>query len=152
MGSRVKTCPAKCVLFDLDGTLYQSPEYNKQPDNEIARFVSEFLNITIDVAQVLLRDGKRKFGTLTRTLENLNIDREFFFGTRNERVFMSGPRSGTEKGIFKYFVAGLNPQVPVLLQEVSHPQPAVESGHICVFHRLRRAVACVPRKCWEGFL
>ncbi len=82
----MKTSPAKCVLFDLDGTLYQSPEYNKQLDTEIARFVSEFLNITIDVAQVLLRDGKRKFGTLTRTLENLNIDREFFFEEMAARI------------------------------------------------------------------
>ncbi len=75
----MKLSSDRCVLFDLDGTLYQSSEYNKHMDAEIARFVSEFLSVTIDEAQVLLRDGKRKFGTLTRTLQEWNIDREFFF-------------------------------------------------------------------------
>ena len=69
----------KCVLFDLDGTLYQSEEYSRHLDDQISGLISEMLGVSREQAEDLLRQGKSKFGTLTRTLESLGIDRERFF-------------------------------------------------------------------------
>lgn len=67
-----------CVLFDLDGTLYSSAEYSARLDEEIRTVVSGFLGIKQQEARLLLQVGKKRFGTLTGTLENLKIDRELF--------------------------------------------------------------------------
>ena len=78
--------PSKCVLFDLDGTLYDSPEYNERLETEIAKYVSEALGLTEDRAKVVLQERRRELGTLTRTIQSLGIDRELFFQTIATRV------------------------------------------------------------------
>lgn len=75
-----------CILFDLDGTLYSSREYNSRFDLEAAATVSELLSVTPEEAGVLLKDGRSRFGTLTRTLQNLKIDRELFFQEIAKRI------------------------------------------------------------------
>lgn len=70
---------AKCVLLDLDGTLYDSPEYSRQLETEIVKVVSEELNIDRPQATALLRRKRKEIGTLTRTIESLGIDRREFY-------------------------------------------------------------------------
>lgn len=42
----------RCVLFDLDGTLYDSPEYSQKVEEETARFVSEEFSTNFEDAKV----------------------------------------------------------------------------------------------------
>ena len=76
----------RCVLFDLDGTLYDSPEYSRKVEEEIARFVSVETHTNYDDAKLLLEERRKKLGTLTRSLESLGIDRAKFFECMAARI------------------------------------------------------------------
>lgn len=82
----VKPLRVRCVLFDLDGTLYESREYSKRLEEEIVRFVSEELHLDEQTAKSILDDRRKKIGTLTRTIESLGIDRKSFYQTIAERI------------------------------------------------------------------
>jgi putative hydrolase of the HAD superfamily len=76
----------KCVLFDLDGTLYDSVEYSERLELEIAKYVSQALGLSEDSAREILLTRRKRLGTLTQTLASLGIDRQRFFETIAERV------------------------------------------------------------------
>ena len=77
---------AGCVLFDLDGTLYDSQDYSRRLDEEVARYVSEQMSTDFEDARALLEERRKKLGTLTRSLESLGIDRGRFFEVMSTRV------------------------------------------------------------------
>jgi len=76
----------RCILFDLDGTLYDSADYSRRLEEEIARFVSEKLSLDLDSTKALLKQRRKELGTLTRTLESLGIDRNLFFDSMAARI------------------------------------------------------------------
>ena len=75
-----------CVLFDLDGTLYDSPQYSERLEEEIAIFVSERISVDVEHAKAVLGERRRELGTLTKTLESLGIGREDFFKSMAARI------------------------------------------------------------------
>ena len=77
---------ADCILFDLDGTLYTSAEYSDRLESEILQYVSWKLRMPECECRQLLKDRRKRLGTLTRTLASLNIDREQFFRDIAERL------------------------------------------------------------------
>ena len=77
---------ARCILFDLDGTLYESPEYSKCLDEEIVRVVSEELLLNESEAKLLVERKKKEIGTLTRTIESLGVDRNLFYHRLSRRI------------------------------------------------------------------
>ena len=81
-----KTLWTRCVLFDLDGTLYESPEYSLRLESEIVRFISEQLGLDEGRARSMLESRKKELGTLTRTIQSLGIDRELFFHEIADRI------------------------------------------------------------------
>lgn len=85
-GKPVRRLSVRCILFDLDGTLYESPEYCKRLEAEIVKVVSEELDLDEAHARRILNDRRKKIGTLTRTIEGLGIDRKFFYQTIAKRV------------------------------------------------------------------
>ena len=66
------------MLFDLDGTLYNSPHYSKKLEDEIALFVSTKISVSTERAKSILQQRRKELGTLTKTLESLGISREAF--------------------------------------------------------------------------
>jgi putative hydrolase of the HAD superfamily len=78
--------PSKCILLDLDGTLYESPEYSERLEVELVKYVSETLGLTEDQAKVILQQRRGQFGTLTRAVESLEIDRERLFQAIADRL------------------------------------------------------------------
>lgn len=75
-----------CVLFDLDGTLYDSSEYSERLESEITRIVSQILNLNETTTASLLLTRRKEIGTLTRTIESLGIDRGLFYQMLADRV------------------------------------------------------------------
>jgi len=63
-----------CVLFDLDGTLYDSLAYNEYFDSQMAAIVADFLHADLSEATRLLRERRKEHGTLTRAIESLGIN------------------------------------------------------------------------------
>ena len=76
----------RCVLFDLDGTLYDSPEYSNRLETEIVRFVSEKLALDEGETKELLNQRRKQLGTLTRAIQSLGIDRNAFFDAMAARI------------------------------------------------------------------
>jgi adenylylsulfate kinase len=71
------THPAiKALVFDLDGTLYSSPRYNRVFEKTILRLVSERLSIEIVEAARRLAAARRREPSLTRRLQALGIPKE----------------------------------------------------------------------------
>jgi HAD superfamily hydrolase (TIGR01549 family) len=81
-----KRLTAECVLFDLDGTLYSSPEYSARIESEIVMIVAEEMQIDASLAWRRLSEERKKQGTLTGALSILGVDRRFFFEALAERV------------------------------------------------------------------
>jgi HAD superfamily hydrolase (TIGR01549 family) len=78
--------PIHCVLFDLDGTLYDSKEYSKYFDSEITSIMSEFLQVESGEASRILQSRRKEKGTLTAAVESLGLDRQQFHRLLAERV------------------------------------------------------------------
>lgn len=78
--------PTKCILFDLDGTLYNSAEYSKQLEAEIVGIVASRLGLSKDEADSTLKEKRREIGTLTGALSSMNVDRTDFFSALAERM------------------------------------------------------------------
>ena len=81
-----QTNRSRCILFDLDGTLYDCPKYSERMEEEITAFVSEHTSTDYKSARHLLEERRRKLGTLTRSLESLGIDRAQFFSSMATRI------------------------------------------------------------------
>jgi len=82
----VKIGPVGCVLFDLDGTLYDSPEYNRYFDSEMVNIVANFLKVEPQEASRILTLRRKEKGTLTGAMESLGIDRQHFHELVAERI------------------------------------------------------------------
>jgi len=82
----VKLGSVRCVLFDLDGTLYDSPEYNRYFDSEMVNIAANFLNIEPLEASRILALRRKEKGTLTGAMESLGIDRQRFHALVAERI------------------------------------------------------------------
>ena len=80
---------SRCVLFDLDGTLYDSQSYSRKLDDEITKYVAETLSRDYEHAKLLLQQRRKNLGTLTRSLESLGIDRYRFFAVMADRIHPS---------------------------------------------------------------
>jgi len=74
------------ILLDLDGTLYNSPEYNARIEKEIVGIVADQLHIEDSLAELRLREERKKRGTLTGALRVLGVERGLFFEALAERV------------------------------------------------------------------
>jgi HAD superfamily hydrolase (TIGR01549 family) len=103
-----KTLWARCILFDLDGTLYDSPEYSDRLEVEIVRFVSERLGLGESETKVLLDQRRKELGTLTRTIQSLGIDRNAFFAAMADRIEPSLyiPRDSTVRSVIETLKEG----------------------------------------------
>jgi HAD superfamily hydrolase (TIGR01549 family) len=75
-----------CVLFDLDGTLYDSREYNEYFDSQMTSIVSEVIGVERDEASRILQLRRKEKGTLTGAMESLGINRQEFHRLVAERV------------------------------------------------------------------
>jgi HAD superfamily hydrolase (TIGR01549 family) len=70
--------PIRCILFDLDGTLYDSKEYSEYFDSEITQIVANLLHLERNDASRLLQARRKELVTLTRAVESMGIDRQEF--------------------------------------------------------------------------
>jgi pyrophosphatase PpaX len=77
---------AKCILFDLDGTLYNSRDYSERLEAAIVAIVASRLRLSEERANSILQEKRGKIGTLTGALQSLNIDRRDFFETVTDRI------------------------------------------------------------------
>lgn len=78
--------PTKCILFDLDGTLYNSPDYSKRLEAEIVGIVASRLRLSEEEVDSTLKEKRREIGTLTGALSSLNVNRTDFFAELAERM------------------------------------------------------------------
>jgi len=69
----------KAVIFDVDGTLYQSQEYEKHLYRCIVRVISESLGVEMQEAAEKLRQMKNIYKTVSRSVEALGINRHRFY-------------------------------------------------------------------------
>ncbi|MDJ0270190.1 MAG: HAD family hydrolase [Aigarchaeota archaeon] len=69
----------KAIVFDIDGTLYRSQDYERQLYQAIVKVLSEMLNITKENAAIMLQDAKRKYRTVSISIEALGLDRHEFY-------------------------------------------------------------------------
>jgi len=76
----------RCVLFDLDGTLYDSDEYSAYFDSEMTNLISDLLHLDKEDASKLLQARRKEMGTLTRAVESLGVDRHEFHRLVAQRI------------------------------------------------------------------
>ena len=76
----------ECVLFDLDGTLYYSPDYNALVEAEITAFVAQALKTDASKAKLRLDEERKRRGTLTGALRVLGVNRSLFFEALAEKI------------------------------------------------------------------
>ncbi|MCX8187672.1 MAG: HAD-IA family hydrolase [Nitrososphaeria archaeon] len=69
----------KVVIFDLDGTLYESEEYTRQLMEGIRDSLAEFLSMDTREAEKLLRRLRAEYGSITLGLKSLGIDKSEFY-------------------------------------------------------------------------
>jgi HAD superfamily hydrolase (TIGR01549 family) len=70
----------------LDGTLYDSRDYNEYFDSEMTNIVSKFLGVQRNEASRILQLRRKEKGTLTRAMESIGIDRQEFHRLVGEQV------------------------------------------------------------------
>ena len=75
-----------CVLFDLDGTLYFSPDYNARVEAEITTIVAQTMKTGVSLAKRRLSEERKRQGTLTGALRVLGVNRSLFFETLAEKI------------------------------------------------------------------
>jgi len=76
----------ECILFDLDGTLYYSPDYNARVEAEIMAIVAQTLKTDVSKAKLRLDEERKSQGTLTGALRVLGVNRSLFFQTLAEKI------------------------------------------------------------------
>jgi len=76
----------ECILFDLDGTLYYSPDYNARVEAEMTVIVAQTLKTDISKAELRLGEERKKQGTLTGALRVLGVNRSLFFEALAEKI------------------------------------------------------------------
>ncbi|MCD6421632.1 MAG: HAD family hydrolase [Thaumarchaeota archaeon] len=76
----------KAVVFDLDGTLYESEEYVRQLMIGIRDTLADLLSITAREADELLREVRARLGSITLGLKELGISRSTFYSALLKRL------------------------------------------------------------------
>lgn len=74
------------MVFDVDGTLYKSVEYEKYLRESIYRVLGEILGIDHDVAGVKLESLKRDLKTVSLSVQAMGVDRKRFYGLLAEKI------------------------------------------------------------------
>ncbi len=76
----------RLVIFDIDGTLYSSKEYEIELGRIIVELIGEILKISFEEARHRLEKEKRLWLTVSSSLPRLGIDRRYFYSLLAERV------------------------------------------------------------------
>jgi len=76
----------KLVIFDIDGTLYESREYEVELGRTIVSLVGEMLGISTDDARQRLESEKKTSLTVSSSIARLGIDRRRFYTLLAERI------------------------------------------------------------------
>jgi len=76
----------KLVIFDVDGTLYRSREYEEHLLNKMVETIAEMLGVDLETAAMRLAEGKKVTKTVSGTVEMLGLDRSEFYSRLAEKV------------------------------------------------------------------
>jgi len=76
----------KAVVFDIDGTLYRSEEYEKHLSEAIELVLAEMLKVSPAEAGSRLLEKKRVVKTVSRSVELLGLNRHEFYRRLVKRV------------------------------------------------------------------
>lgn len=76
----------RVAIFDIDGTLYRSVEYEEHISDKINEILSELLGISKEEARARLQEKKRIFKTVSKSVEALGVDRRDLFNRLAERL------------------------------------------------------------------
>lgn len=74
------------VVFDIDGTLYRSIEYEKHLRETIYRVIGEVLGIDYHTASIKLESLKQKLKTVSLSVEAMGVDRRRFYELLAEEI------------------------------------------------------------------
>ena len=76
----------KLVIFDIDGTLYESREYEVELGRTIVNLIGEMLGISAEEARRLLESEKKTLLTVSSSITRLGLDRRQFYSLLAERI------------------------------------------------------------------
>ncbi len=76
----------KLVIFDIDGTLYESKEYERELGKAIVSLIGEMLGISADEARRRLESEKRCSLTVSSSITRLGLNRKHFYSLLAERI------------------------------------------------------------------
>ena len=76
----------KVVIFDIDGTLYRSREYEDYLSDKINEVLAELLGVSKEEAGRRLLEKKKMFKTVSRSVEALGVNRRVLFNRLAERM------------------------------------------------------------------
>ncbi len=74
------------VVFDVDGTLYKSIEYEKYLRESIHRVLGEILGIDHNVAGMRLESLKKDLKTVSLSVQVMGVDRKRFYELLAEKI------------------------------------------------------------------
>lgn len=76
----------KLIIFDIDGTLYFSREYEAELGKTIVNLIGEILGISFEEAKRLLEAEKKSSLTVSSSITRLGIDRRQFYSQLAEKI------------------------------------------------------------------
>jgi putative hydrolase of the HAD superfamily len=76
----------KLVIFDVDGTLYRSREYEEHLLGKMVETLAEMMGVDPQTAAKRLAEGKKITRTVSGTVEMLGLDRRDFYMKLAEKV------------------------------------------------------------------
>ncbi len=79
----------KVVIFDVDGTLYKSSDYEQHVARQMEELLSQMLGIPEAAAARLMRGTKSRVKTVTGSLGLLGLNRNMFFDTLADRLVVT---------------------------------------------------------------
>ena len=76
----------KLVIFDIDGTLYESREYEVELGRTIVSLVGEMLGLGVEETRRRLESEKKTSLTVSSSINKLGLDRRKFYDLLAERI------------------------------------------------------------------
>lgn len=76
----------RLIIFDIDGTLYSSSEYEVELGKTIVKLIAEILGISFEEAKELLETKKKSSLTVSSSITKLGIDRSHFYSLLAQRI------------------------------------------------------------------
>jgi adenylylsulfate kinase len=91
------------VLFDLDGTLYQSPEYTRAFRREVVAFAAKRLRKSKAGIHRLLETAERAGKSLTQTLSDAGLPKEEWHRAMSKKTALYAliPREAAPRAVFR---------------------------------------------------